>query len=232
MGTPKVMKTPVPKCIRLALFTQRMLTKFNNPNLAALATKLEAFNNNLIKAQNAYGDSVTAMIPVRVDVRFIDYTADDGVRAALRNAESADGKKGGKIASQLFPNGVTPIVRPVGETEVKELRDLEGRYDTLTATWQQAAPEKAKIVALRTQYEAVLAARKDGMQTTSNPRAARNAAKEDFLDIFAFAAGHVKAEFPRDRAMQDLFFDRVTDAVDDLEEEEPPAPVPAPAPTK
>jgi hypothetical protein len=148
MQTPSA-KTPVPKCIRSSLFTQRMIARFNNSNLAALATKLAAANDNLAKAQNAYGDSVTAMIPVRVDVRFADYVADEGVRSAQRAAEVADGKKAGKISSLLFPLGITPIVRPVGETEVNELRDLEGRYDTVVAIWPEAAAEKAKIVALR-----------------------------------------------------------------------------------
>jgi hypothetical protein len=51
-------------------------------------------------------------------------------------------------------------------------------------------------------------------------------AKEDFLDVYAEIAARVKAEFPRDRKMQDLFFDDVTFAGQDTPADDPSAEAP------
>jgi hypothetical protein len=77
-------------------------------------------------------------------------------------------------------------------------------------------------VALREQYETALNARKSGMETTGALRAARNLAKEDFLDVYAAVAHRVRAAYPRDRRMHDLFFDNVRSSpeLEDVEEED------------
>jgi hypothetical protein len=140
------------------------------------------------------------------------------VRATLRKAEDADDGKGGKIASIAFPEGMTPIIKPVGATQVKEMEDLEGRLKALSETWDAAAAEQASIEKLRAHYETALKQRKEAGQNASNKKAARDTAKEDYLDVYAQVAARVKAEFPRDRAMQDLFFDTVSDAGSPIEE--------------
>lgn len=153
--------------------------------------------------------------------------------SATRQAEGADDKKGGKIAMTIFPDGVTPIIRPVGDTQVAAMRAVEGRLEAAVAIWPAALAEKAKLTTERIAYETALAERKTAMQTTADLRAKRDAAKEDFLDVFATTAGRVKAEFPRDRPMQDLFFDKVTEAMvaneDDTTEEDAPGTPEAPA---
>ncbi|MCC6522362.1 MAG: hypothetical protein IT373_06860 [Polyangiaceae bacterium] len=204
------LKTPVEKCVRLCRFTVRMLGKFaDKPPLAAVAAKLEPAGGALESAQQGYAAAVTALVPVRVDVRFADWTSGRAVRAAHRAAETADGQKGGRITTHLFPNGITPVVQGFGAAEVAELLNLEGRYDAATGFWPEAATEKAKIAAVRKQYQDALGARTTGMQQASNLRAARDVAKEDFLDAYGKAQAGVRGEFTRDRAMQELFFDRV-----------------------
>jgi hypothetical protein len=221
-------KTPIVRCIQLALYAHRMLSKFtSNPTLVALAHKMLMTQQALADAQTAYLHAVNAIIFARVDVKYADYTADNGVRMAKLRAELADGKPSGPIASALMPGGVTPIIKPVGATQVKEMRDLEGRYDALAATFREALAEKAKITALRTDYETALETRRAAGQKASDLRAARNLIKEDFLSVYAEVGSRVRAEFPRDRAMQDLFFDDVTtdtgDSGDDTTDEAPPA---------
>lgn len=181
----------------------------------------------LAEAEAAYLQAVKAIIFARVDVKYADYAADNGVRMAKRGAEMADGKPSGPIASALMPGGVTPIIKPVGATQVNEMRDLEGRYDTLAGSFGEAHAEKAKITALRTTYEEALEARRAAGQKASDLRAKRNFIKEDFLTVYAEIGARVRAEFPRDRAMQDLFFDEVrtdaADAADDTADEPEPA---------
>jgi hypothetical protein len=93
------------------------------------------------------------------------------------------------------------------------MRALEGRLEAAMALWPGAGAEKAKITDERTKYEAALTARRTAMEKAADLRAKRDAVKEDFLDVYAASASRVKAEFPRNRATQELFFDRVSDAV-------------------
>lgn len=237
-------RTPVSRCIALGMYCPAMLAKFpRNAVLGSLASTLGAATGNLDTAQKAYAAAVLALIPKRVAVKYADHVSDKVVRGVQRQAEIADDKKGGKIGAAIFPGGVTPIIRPVGNTQVIEMRALEGRLEAAGALWPSAMAEKGKIMAERIAYETALTERRTAMETAADLRAKRDAAKEDFLDVYAATAARVKAEFPRDRPMQDLFFDRVTDAVvadaDDADDEAPAAqpgpatpgaaePVPAP----
>jgi hypothetical protein len=91
------------------------------------------------------------------------------------------------------------------------MHDLEGRLEAAAGAWAGALATRAEITTLRTNYEAALENRRAATQKASNARATRDAAKEDFLDVYAQITARVKAEFPRDRPMQDLFFDAVSE---------------------
>lgn len=203
-------RTPVAQCERLALYTTTMLKMFpKNLTLAALAEKLSGGMTALTASQRAYADQVISLVVPRVHVKFVDYISDQAVRALQNRAELADGRKDGKIASMLFPGGVTPIVQPVGATQVAEMRDLEGRLEPAKSIWADAPKEKEAITGLRQQYETALAGRRAAREKASDLRVARNGVKEDFLDIFSQVASRIGEEFPRDRRAQDLFFDKI-----------------------
>ncbi|HVK65276.1 MAG TPA: hypothetical protein VM694_12420, partial [Polyangium sp.] len=59
------------------------------------------------------------------------------------------------------------------------------------------------------QYDNALTARRNAGQHARDMRAARNAAKDKFLHKYVEIMSRVEAEFPKDRATQDLFFDEV-----------------------
>jgi hypothetical protein len=220
--------TPVATCEAASLYTETMCSKFpEDATLMAVAEGLRVGRTALSTSQAAYRAAVLAVLPLRVEVRFVDYLADKRVRQTQRQAELADGKKGGRICSQVFPKGVTPIVKPVGSTEVAELRALEGRLDAVATIWSDAAAQKTELTALRQRYESALSGRQEAVRKVGDLRAARDAAKEDFLDVFAVAGSRIKAEFPRDRVMQDLFFERInarpgTEESEESEEPEEP----------
>ena len=226
-------KTPVSKCIALGMFAEGMFGEIpDNPVLAELSAAVGDVTAGLSTAQSTYAAAVLAIIPPRIKVKYADFISDKVVRSVQRAAETADGEKNGKIAAAVFPQGVTPIVRPSGQTQCDQMRALEGRLEAAQPIWPGAAAEKAKVAAERVKYEAALAARRTAMEAAATLRAKRDVAKEDFLDVYAAAAGRVKEQFPRNRVMQDLFFDRVVDAVvedDDAEggDETEPAADPA-----
>jgi hypothetical protein len=147
-----------------------MLAKFpERAALGGLGPKLSASVGALVAAEQAFDAGSDVVVAARVGMRHADLKADQGVRSSLRAVQSADSMLGKKLTPQLFPNGVTPIVRPIGSAEVSELRDLDGRLDALASAWPDAATEKAKLVALRTAYEAAISARREALQALSNP---------------------------------------------------------------
>jgi hypothetical protein len=201
-------KTPTSKCIELGLFSQNMLGKFSeNLAVAPLSEKLGASTQALALAQTGYDMAKQKLIAARVEVQYADYTSDRHVRTLQRIVELADGVKKGRLATAIFPEGVTPIIRSAGATQVSEMRALEGRLEAIGSQWESAASERAKLASERQRYEAALAVRRAADEAVEDMRARRDAAKVQFLDTYAQVTAQVKAAFPRDHAMQDLFFD-------------------------
>ncbi|MDI1447301.1 hypothetical protein [Polyangium sp. 6x1] len=204
------MNTPVSKCLDLAAYSARMLGKFTNlPALIALGAEMTAAAAELSAAQAAYEKAVTDILPMRVDVKYENYVSDRRIRVTQQKAEIADGKRGGRIAGIVFPEGSAPITRLVGASQVQAMVDLEGRLKSAQDLWSDASAEKEAIGQHREQYDKALTARKNAGQNARDMRAARNAAKDKFLHKYAEIMSRVEAEFPKDRATQDLFFDEV-----------------------
>ena len=203
-------RTPVSKCLDLAGYSTRMLGKFpQNPALAPLGAKMASAAQALSSAQTAYADAVKAILATRVDVKFENFVSDRRIRLTQQKAEMADGKKGGAIAAQSFPEGSSSIVRLVGPSQVKAMSDLAGRLAALANVWPEATAECQAITQLRDDYDVAIQGRDSAGQAATNLRAMRDAAKESFLTVYAEITSRVAAEFPRDTLMQDLFFDDV-----------------------
>jgi hypothetical protein len=189
-----------------------MMDQFpDNIELSTLSAKLVSARDKLKQADAHYEDAETKMLPARVSVMFINYAADEGLKQAHRFAQLADGEQRGPYVTHLFPDGTNAITRLTGDSQVKEMRNLEGRYDGLISRWNDAQSEKAKVTQWRERYETALAFRSSALQAVHDARAARDLAKEDFLDTYAEVANRVRALFPRNRKKQDLFFDVVTE---------------------
>lgn len=203
-------KTPVSKCLDLGAYSARMLVKFPaHPALVPLAAQMQSVSQALFAAQTGYADAVKAILPTRVDVKYENFVSDRRIRLTQQKAEMADGKKGGAFATHAFPEGSAPIVRLLGMSQIKGMSDLAGRLTSLASRWPEAAAEGQAITQFRDAYEAAIKGRTEAGQTSTNLRAARDVAKENFLTVYAEFMSRVAAEFPRDTAMQDLFFDDV-----------------------
>lgn len=205
--------TPITRCETAALHAVHAFRRYarifgpgpeTSGRLESIAGTLEEATAALVRAQGEYRAAVIALIPARVEVKLVDLKADDVVRSAKRSADEA----GKDVSASVFRSGITPIVKPVGQSEVKALRELEGRIAAATR-WPGREDVAARVQAVRTEYEAALAGRQTAMATAADRRAARDSVKEDFLDAFARVVGAVKETFPRDRARQDAFFDVV-----------------------
>lgn len=206
------LNTPVTKCLALATFAGQMLSKYaaTNAVLLELATKMFGARDKLATAEQAHEAAEANVLPMRVNVRFADHESDECIKQRKRTAQLADGETEGPYVLHLFPNGTTPLTRPVGAAQIKEMRALEGRYDALLDRWPDAMAEKNIVTTLRQRYEQSLAERAAAEQTVIDTKAARDLAKEDFLDVYAEIANRIRSLFPRNRPKQDLFFDAVT----------------------
>ena len=203
--------TPVGKCLSLALYSQTLLQEFSDSELLrGLAQTLVSAATPLEAAQREYRDAVQQIVVARTRVKLADYRADRIVRRVSHAVEGEDGGKGGRIAAAVFPSGLNPVVRPVGTTQVDELRKLEGLLEAQAGRWPGATEQMAAVAEARTFYEQALTARAEATQRSAGLRAQRDMAKEDFLDVYATVAGRIRAEYPRDRDTQDLFFDAVS----------------------
>jgi hypothetical protein len=118
--------TPIERCEQKSLHTQAMLSKFANvPALQGLGAILAAATNALLAREAELQARIKALILLRVEVAWCDRLSDQIVRDGLKRAQIADGEVGGRITTTLFPNGSTPIIKPVGSTQVDEMVTLE-----------------------------------------------------------------------------------------------------------
>ena len=222
--------TPVTRCESLAQYTvgalRRFVVLFAPPpekaaQLLATADALEAGIDVLSSRQSEYRAHVLACIGPRLEVKLVDLKADTEVRHSKLAVDAVS-----KTASfAVFPDGITPIVKPVGQSEVDGLRALEGRMTASASHWPDATAWQGRIASVRVLYETALKSRTDAMSAAANARALRNAAKEDFVTLYAKANGAIKMIFPRERAVQDIFFDEVRGAAGEDAEPDDAEPV-------
>lgn len=224
------MKTPIEKCQHLSIYTCTMLGHFpDNPTLTALKTGLEGSTNNYLAKNRAYQEAGIARIGPRVALKYRDHMTDRGLRAIQSAAEVADGKRGGKLSNMVMPDGLSPAIKPFGEAQVKQLDGVADRLGNMGNVWPDSPKHLATTVEMKKQYADCLKNRDDSVRGEATARAARDIAKEEFLDTYAMVAARIKAEYPRDRAMQELFFDKVDSDTGSAEPENEQAPADAPA---
>jgi hypothetical protein len=219
------MKTPVPVCLSAAGYTIRMMMKHSEyPVMAEQVSRLTGGRGELVGAERAVADADEALMMARVDVTFEDHASDQELRRLQNHAQSADGHKGGRISTTLFPDGVNEVTRRQGPVQIKRMREVEGRLENLT-TWPEAMTRLANLIVRRSSYETALEARTEAERALTRARAARDAAKVRFVDLYAQIASRIQSEFPRNRRMQDLFFDtietRTRPGRDEADEPEP-----------
>lgn len=217
-------KTPIPRCIHLGTYSARMLGKFPNvPEHVAQTAKMSAITGALEQASDVYEKSKLTIIEARVDVKFVDLTSDKEIENLIRRVQLADSAAKGPIFKVVAPEGKTPLVKPFGQTQLDVLKDLHGVLTNLLPTWSGAAQEVTLVADLCKRYKEALDAREAAWQNARNLRKARNLVKQAFLKGYLEISHEVKALYPLDKKMQDLFFDVVdNDAEKDLGED--PAP--------
>jgi hypothetical protein len=223
MQNPTI-KTPIPRCLQLGRYAARMLGKLpQNPPLAAYAQKISDVAATLDKENQAYEQSKLAIIDARVDVKFVDLSTDAEIQSFVRRVETADNKAGGPLFKTIAPEGKTALVKPFGQKQLDVLVNLVGTLKALGATWPGAAQEITILEGLSKSYKDALDGRDSAWQSARDRRIARNLARQAFVTAYVEISFSVKALYPQDKKMQDLFFDEVENEVEKDLGEEPEA---------
>jgi hypothetical protein len=206
------MRTPVRRCLGAAGFSCRMLAKHSqDARLVELGVRFEAGRTELAAAQRRLVEAEDNLTLMRVDVKFEDHSSDRFLRRLLARIEAEDGRKGGRLCKVLLPEGLGDITRRRNAAQVERMRGLEARLAAIQ-DWADAATLAVDLAGHRGRYESALDVRLAAERLVVTERANRNAAKERFLDLYAEIAAQIRSIFPRDKDMQDLFFDELEPA--------------------
>jgi hypothetical protein len=201
------MTTPVHKCLMVATHAVHMLAKFpENPRLTDMSRRLDAGAQALEGAELALEAAERAAERTRIDVRFENYASDRCMRRVKKQVEAQDAHRNGRVTSLVLGDGTPDFTRLQGKTQVDAMRQFELRLAGAQDVWPGATDEMAQVSGHRVRYEAALDAREQGKRAVEVARANRNTAKERFVQLYAEIVSLVKAEFPRDRHTQELFF--------------------------
>lgn len=203
------MRTPTRRCMALAGFTSQMMMMYeDNPRVVEYGIRLAAGRAALGTAERELVEAEERLMLVRVTVKFVDYLTDTWLRRLHGQAQIVDGHKSGRLTTRLFPDGLAEITRRMGAVQVDRLLGLEARLQA-TQDWAEASAQLAALIQHRTRYEATLTDRSAAEHAVVTARANRDAVKERLVDLYAGLAGQIRGEFPRDRRMQNLFFEAV-----------------------
>lgn len=201
------MGTPVRKCLAVAEHTVHMLAKFpENPRLAQMSLRLSEGSLTLENAQQALHVAERAALRTRIDASYENYLSDQCMRRVQKQVETQDAHRGGRVSSLVLADATPNFTRLQGQKQVEAMRQFELRLAGVQDIWPGAAAEVATVAEHRVRYEGALDARAQGKRAIAEARVSRNTAKERFVQLYAEIASLVKAEFPRDRHTQELFF--------------------------
>lgn len=199
-----------------------------------LAPTFEQVNNDLADAYDERIERRKPLVKARFGLRFANHQIDQTTRMIHGAAQIADGGRKGPITEALFPEGLTPEIRPKGAAQIKPSEELLGRFAKsklaavadLGATWvPRLAADLAALRSAAETHKNANDAYVDAFKTELAERA-EHARQVDRV------MGLVRAAFPRDKARQDLVFpevERGSGGGDDDLDEAPPVDAAAPA---
>ncbi|EYF07908.1 hypothetical protein [Chondromyces apiculatus] len=193
------------------------------PETTPLATAFEVLNDGLETAHLERQARRKPMVQARARVRFGNYHVDQAIRMTHNAAQNADGGRRGPLTIALFPEGLTEVVAPKGAAQIAPTEELLDRFAKsklpamvpLRAEWvPRIETELARLQQAAATYEAARKAYVDAY-TEEVAQRAEHARQVDRL------MGLVRAEFPRDKAKQDVIFpDLARDSTVPSEDEE------------
>jgi hypothetical protein len=191
------------------------------PDTAPLVDSFQPTHAALAAAAGVTRAAEEALVPARVAVVFAERQLEVAIRAVGFSAQTADGGRGGKIFTALFPRGLTAELRPRAQAQLDAALALARRLEAQSTAAPVRAERGAMFAAAVEAMDKALADRREASDALGTARAREMAVREDYTRAYDSIAGELKVVFPRDRAQQNLYFDAVRSRPsreDDVEE--------------
>lgn len=135
-----------------------------------------------------------------------EYKAEQKVRRAFSVAKEKDGDREGTVTSTLFPKGLTPIIVPKGQSQIKAIDELihratESKIPEVVAARAEILPiiQEARELVARP-YETYVAATRACSEAEAIEKLRAGEHRRSIDSLF----GQIRALFPGDRAFQEL----------------------------
>jgi hypothetical protein len=186
-----------------------------------VAAALEEVNEALDESFEARRKQRKPWMRARAKVRISEYKLELIIRSSHKAAQLADGGRSGAITDLSFPDGVTPLITPTGQKQIRAVEDLMSRIQRGNAEGFEAyrgewTPKlKAALSAFTEAQSAYAAARKAYYAAFTEELALR----DDHERQVERAMGQVRAAFPKDTARQNLIFPKAARSADEDAEE-------------
>lgn len=173
-----------------------------------LASAFQPVQGELQTAADARVQAEKAMTDLRVGVSFAENAIERAIRQTSLQAHAVDNNAiGGPAFKALFPDGLDPELRPIGESQVAAAVALRERLDTHPAAVKVKAQVMDEFDKALSEFKLALAARDAGDARVSQARAVEFAARERFASAYDSNIGAIRQMFPRERGQQNLYFD-------------------------
>jgi len=178
------------------------------PETRPLAAEFGALTEDLIQSQAARGPLQVDLSRARARARFANFGFDDVLRQVAIACEAADGGKRGPVFGAVFPDNLTCVITPAGESQAKTGEAFVRGFEA-TGVLGVAAVREAwlpRVAAALTELKAALAARDEAVARLAVARAREEALCEDHELALERVMGQVRALFPRRRDLWDAIF--------------------------
>lgn len=181
------------------------------PETAPLVPDFAIVNSGLEAAHGERLAQRPLLVKARVALRLANYEADQTIRSCSKAAEIADGGRRGPVFDALFPQGVGPVVRPVGSRQIQPTEELLDRLTkSRSAVVKAFAQEwKPKLQAALDKLMAAAQAHKAALGGHADRFRDEVALRQQHKQSIDRLMGQVRAAFPGDRVKQDLVFPEV-----------------------
>jgi hypothetical protein len=176
----------------------------------ALASAFQARQSTLRTATAARVEAEQSMTELRVGVSFAENGLERAIRQVALLAHTVDNNAtSGPAYKALFPEGLDPELRPIGQSQVDAAVALRDRLDSQPAAANVKAQAMDAFDKALAAFKSALAARAAGEANVDQARAVEKGAREGFASAYDANMGAIRQLFPRDRVQQNLYFDDV-----------------------
>jgi hypothetical protein len=192
------------------------------PETEGAVPEVETITYDLDSAHTARVALRKPQVKARMQLQYAEYQVDQTIRVFSRMVESAEGGRRGPLFGALFPEGLWPVVAPVGRGQIKPTEALVARLEhcslpgagELSSEWKPKLQAALKgLTDAATAYEKATAAYVAAFGKELGLRA-------EHRRVMQKCAGVVRMAFPGDTLRQDLVFPVLDDSRSGVEEAE------------